>query len=345
MLNLSQWVPVSPWFMEGLLVLGLTALVHLAEVAFVKRFMKRHFKTEDLWEETFVLSLHRPLGVWIWLMGFCFVFRFMELAGLIRALGSIALFLWGILRFISRVEHAFAVKARKTGGASTTPVTLSRLTRVLVMIAGALMIFQTLGYPISGLLAIGGAGTLVAGFAAKDVLANFFGGLMIYLDRPFIVGDWIRSADKGVDGYVEHIGWRLTQIRTFDKRPLYVPNALFSNMVIENPSRMTHRRIKETVGIRYEDAKVLSPLLQDIRGFLKNHPDLDKNCLCTAYFYRFGENALECMIEAHTFATQAELYGLAQEKVLLGILKLIEQHGAQVAAPIMTVHVPELQGS
>ena len=102
---------------------------------------------------------------------------------------------------------------------------------------------QALGYSISGVLAFGGIGGIAVGFAAKDLLANFFGGLMIYLDRPFSVGDWIRSPDKNIEGTVEEIGWRLTRIRTFDKRPLYVPNSTFTQISVENPSRMLNRRI------------------------------------------------------------------------------------------------------
>ncbi len=68
---------------------------------------------------------------------------------------------------------------------------------------------------------------------------------MIYFDRPFKVGDWIRSPDRQIEGTVERIGWRMTIIRTFDKRPLYVPNSVFSSIVVENPSRMLNRRIYE----------------------------------------------------------------------------------------------------
>ena len=112
---------------------------------------------------------------------------------------------------------------------------------------------QLFDYSVSGLLAFGGIGGIAVGFAAKDLLANFFGGLMIYLDRPFSVGDWIRSPDKEIEGTVEDIGWRLTRIRTFDKRPLYIPNSIFASISVENPSRMSNRRIYEKIGIRYDD--------------------------------------------------------------------------------------------
>ena len=104
------------------------------------------------------------------------------------------------------------------------------------------------------MLTFGGVGGLIVGLAAKDLLSNFFGGMMIYFDRPFKVGDWIRSPDRQIEGTVERIGWRMTIIRTFDKRPLYVPNSVFSSIVVENPSRMLNRRINETFGLRYQDA-------------------------------------------------------------------------------------------
>ena len=121
-------------------------------------------------------------------------------------------------------------------------------------VLSALMVLQSLGVSVSGLLAFGGIGGIAVGFAAKDMLANFLGGLSIYLDRPFAVGDWIRSPDRSIEGTVEDIGLRVTRIRTFDQRPLYVPNSTFSSVSLENPSRMTNRRIYETIGVRYEDA-------------------------------------------------------------------------------------------
>jgi MscS family membrane protein len=89
------------------------------------------------------------------------------------------------------------------------------------------------------------------GFAAKDMLSNIFGGLMLQMDRPFSTGDWIRSSQ--FEGTVEKIGWRMTRIRTFSKNPIYIPNSIFASIPIETPSRMTNRRINEVIGIRYDD--------------------------------------------------------------------------------------------
>ena len=94
------------------------------------------------------------------------------------------------------------------GGDETTVTAIAKLARVSIVITAALMAMQTLGISISGVLAFGGIGGIAVGFAAKDLLANFFGGLVIYLDRPFKVGDWIRSPDRDIEGTVVKIGWR-----------------------------------------------------------------------------------------------------------------------------------------
>jgi len=179
--------------------------------------------------------------------------------------GVIVAITWFLIRVVRRMEENLV----RLGEARGRPAdrhsidAIGRLVRVSILITALLVMLQTLGYSVSGVLAFGGVGGIAVGFAARDLLANFFGGLMIYLDRPFTVGDWVRSPDREIEGTVEAIGWRLTRIRTFDKRPLYIPNAAFASITVENPSRMTHRRIYDAVraqspeGARHEMAKHL----------------------------------------------------------------------------------------
>ena len=164
----------------------------------------------------------------------------------LRMTAFIVLFAWFINRFIYASELNLADK--EFYDEPFDPATLSAISKLLrmsVVITTGLVIMQSFGYSVSGILAFGGIGGIAVGFAAKDLLANFFGGLMIYLDRPFAEGDWIRSPDQNIEGTVENIGWRLTRIRTFDQRPLYVPNSIFTHISVENPQRMRNRRIYE----------------------------------------------------------------------------------------------------
>lgn len=158
----------------------------------------------------------------------------------------------------------------------TTVMALSNILRASIVITSLLVVMQTLGYSVSGVLAFDGIGVIAVGFAAKDILANFFGGLMVCLDRPFSVGDWIRSPDKNIKRVVEHTGWRRTCIRTFDKRPLYIPNSTFTTISVENPSRMIYRRIDETTAVRYDDFAATTWIVADVKAMLKAHDDIDR---------------------------------------------------------------------
>jgi len=205
----------------------------------------------------------------------------------------------------------------------TTADAIAKLVRLSVIITAVLVILQTLGFSVSGVLAFGGIGGIAVGFAAKDLLANFFGGLMIYLDRPFLIGDWIRSPDREIEGTVEHIGWRLTTIRSFSKRAIYVPNSMFASISVENPSRMTHRRIYETIGLRYDDADKVVDVLKDIETMLRQHPEIDDTQT----------------LMVHT--TNWVKFQAIKQDVLLKIEKIIREHGAEIAFPTSTVHVPD----
>ena len=218
---------------------------------------------------------------------------------------------------------------------------IAKLLRISVIITASLVGLESIGISISGVLAFGGIGGLAVGFAAKDLLANFFGGLMVYLDRQFAVGDWIRSPDQNIEGTVEDIGWRLTRIRTFDKRPLYVPNSTFTHISVENPSRMTNRRIYETVGVRYDDAGKLPAIVKDVEAMLRNHPDIDLDQTLMVNFNAFASSSLDFFVYTFTKTTVWTEYHQIKQDVLFKILQIIESHGAECAFPTSTIHIPE----
>ena len=202
---------------------------------------------------------------------------------------------------------------------------------------------QAFGLSLSGLLTFGGVGGLIVGLAAKDLLSNFFGGLMIYFDRPFKVGDWIRSPDRQIEGTVERIGWRMTSIRTFDKRPLYVPNSVFSNIVVENPSRMLNRRIFETIGLRYDDADKVPAIINDVREMLKNHKDIDTRQTLIVNFDAFGASSLNFFIYTFTKTVNWVRYHEVKQDVLLQVMAIIKQHEADIAFPTQTLKLDPVQ--
>lgn len=345
--KLQQYIPLikeaDTWILQVFIIVFAALLLDFIQRKIFRRIQAQLEKTPNLWDDAFIHAVISPLTLLIWLVGISIA---IEISGLSSAttifeVGVIFVITWTLIRFISFVEINI-IKQQQVLGKSvdkTTADAISQLLRVSVIITAILVALQSLGFNISAVLAFGGIGGIAVGFAAKDLLANFFGGLMIYLDRPFSVGDWIRSPDRSIEGTVEKIGWRLTSIRTFDKRPLYIPNSMFANISVENPSRMTHRRIYETIGVRYEDNKHLPSIINDVKEMLANHSEIDSSQTMIVNFNQFAASSLDFFIYTFTKTTNWIKFHEVKQDVLFKISEIIDKHGAEIAFPTSTIHI------
>ncbi len=347
---------LQPWIVEVFVIVLVTLSVGLVLRVILARLNERLLRTENPWDDALIGALRRPAGVLIWIVGLSLAVEsiqahqpsvLFDIVDPARDVGVIATITWFLIRLIRRIEQA-VIAARHDRGEEvdrTAVDAVAKLLRLSVFITAFLVVLQTLGFSIAGVLTFGGVGGIAIGFASKDLLSNFFGGLMIYLDRPFSVGDWIRSPDRSIEGSVEDIGWRITRIRKFDSRPLYVPNATFTNIALENPSRMQSRRIYETIGIRYDDADRMGRIVDEVTVMLRNNANIDQHTTLMVNFNTFAPSSLDFFIYCFTRTTDWATYHAIKQEVLLGVLAVIEQQGAQCAFPTSTVHVASLAGS
>ena len=349
---ISDWTGTNTWIIQVFVIVFLALLLDFIQRKLLKTLHNKLKQTNNPWDDALLLAATRPLSLLIWLVGITFAADIVsgetrapifEAIGPIRNVGVIASLVW----FISRLTTNFQKSVIQRGMASgepydrTTADAVGKLLRVSILITGVLVILQTLGFSVSGVLAFGGIGGIAVGFAAKDLLANFFGGLMIYLDRPFNVGEWIRSPDREIEGTVEQIGWRLTTIRSFDKRPIYVPNSMFASISVENPSRMSHRRIKETIGIRYDDAEKMPGILKTVESMLRAHPEIDDGQTLMVNFNSFAPSSLDFFIYTFTHTTNWAKFHAIKQDVLLRIEQIIRESGAEIAFPTSTIHLQQ----
>jgi MscS family membrane protein len=342
----------EPLFLQVLMVVLATVLANFASHFLLRYAEKITRLTSSHWDDALIQSAKRPAPIAIWLIGITFAARIVgketeavifDYVPQVRNVGVVVCLAWYLIRLIRNVTRNIIAMHEKKGEEvdRTTVDALSKLARLTVIITTILLAMETLGFSVSGILAAGGIGGLAVGFAAKDLLANFFGGLTIYLDRPFSVGDWIRSPDKEIEGTVEFISWRHTRVRAFNKNPIYVPNALFTTIVVENPSRMSHRRIKETIGIRYEDIGVMGAIVEDVKAMLQGHEEIDATQTLIVNFNTFGPSSLDFFIYTFTKTTNWIHYHKVKQDVLLKVAGIIDRHGAQIAFPTHTVHIEE----
>jgi len=358
--ELSNMLTLDSWVVQVFVVVLAALFLDFTQKRVLKKLALRFVRTRNPWDDAFIDALARPLTALIWIIGLTFAMDIIrreagaaifEAVGPLRDVGVIATIAWFLVRFIRRGEANLIAQnqARDKSYDRTTVDAVAKLLRLSVIITAALVALQTLGFSVSGVLAFGGIGGIAMGFAAKDLLANFFGGLTIYLDRPFAVGDWVRSPDREIEGTVEDIGWRLTRIRTFDKRPLYIPNSVFTTIAVENPSRMQNRRIYETIGIRYEDADKMDAIVHDVEKMLRGHEEIDDSKTLIVNFNAFAASSLDFFVYTFTNTTDWVYFHKVKQDILLRILDIVDQHGAEAAFPTSTIHLadgppPELAG-
>lgn len=348
----EQQIGLPAWI-AALIAIALATLIasQLGQLL-LRRLRHATQKTAAVWDDALVTSAGKPLLAALWAVGLGFMARvvqgqvderFLEETIAVRDVLLLACATWFALRFAGTAIQDIGARRLSRGEELdlTTLDALGKLARLVIVVLAVLSAAQTLGFQITGLLALGGVGGIAVGFAAKDILANFFGGLTIYLDRPFSVGDWIRSPDKSIEGTVEYISWRHTRIRAFNKNPIYVPNSVFTSIVVENPSRMTHRRIKETIGLRYDDFAVVAPVVADVKTMLQKHPGIDATQTLIVNFLQFGASSLDLMIYTFTKTTVWVEYHEVKQDVLLRIGEIIARHGAEIAFPTQTLHLRE----
>ncbi len=214
-----------------------------------------------------------------------------------------------------------------------------KFARLILLTIAALLILRTLHFPIASLLTVGGVAGIAIGFAAQGVVSNLFGALVIYLDKPFKIGEWIVLPEINISGTVEHIGWRSTRIRGFDTSPYYVPNYVFNSHVVETPPRMQARRIQQTVPVRYVDAERLPRILKQLRTYIDQHPGIDHTQSRMVNFTGYGTHSLDVLIYCFAGTVQWGESLDIQEDVLLSAARIIRENGGQLALPITRVQM------
>lgn len=334
---------IQTWDSNVLIITGASFITWIVWRMLFSRLEILVDRTRFHWDNLILEALKLPISVIIWVwpatisVGFLLKDRIdITWFSSLKLLIMIAVFIWIMMRFINNVEQHILKNSNRD---ETTVQAIAKVSRLFFIILGTLTAMQALGLSLSGLLTFGGVGGLVVGLAAKDLLSNFFGGMMIYFDRPFKVGDWIRSPDRQIEGTVERIGWRMTIIRTFDKRPLYVPNSVFSSIVVENPSRMHNRRIKENIGLRYEDERKVNLIVAEIKGMLSQHPEIDQRQTLIVNFNGYAPSSLTLLIYTFTKTTNWIKYHEVKQNILLEIGNIIHSHGAEIALPTHSVQI------
>ena len=310
-------------------------------------------KTKAKWDDDLVELMPTPVSVVIQLLLWAMAVEFLDLPtkpidlslyihqGL--EVGVAIGVSWALLRLVDVAALAMGRLSEKTESRLDDQLVplLRKTLKVVVVITVFVMVVQNLGYSVTSILASLGVGGLALALAAKDTVANLFGSIVVFTDRPFQVGDWVEFA--GIEGTVEEVGFRTTRVRRFDKSLVVVPNQTFSVTPITNHSERPLRRMALNVGVTYETkASQMRVLLDDLRTLVQEHEGLDSG-FSFVHFDQLAGSSLNIRVYCFSKSTAWLQFLTVQEELLLSIMELVEKHGLEMAFPTQTVYLRDEQ--
>jgi MscS family membrane protein len=213
------------------------------------------------------------------------------------------------------------------------------IARIVVIVIGAIYLLQVIsGKPLSALLAGLGIGGLALALAAQDTLKNFFGSIMIMLDKPFTVGQRVTAG--GIDGTVEEIGFRSTRVRTLTGHLVTIPNEKLATDSVENIGRRPSIRRLTNITITYDTPpEKVEKAVSIIREILDNHEGMDPDFPPWVYFNEFNDTSLNILMIYWYFPPDYKAYLNFTERVNLEIMRKFEAEGIEFAFPTTTTYL------
>ncbi len=337
------------WLFE--IVIGLF-IIFLCSLSLKKLIQKYREKFGHLqgWKFKLDWIVFPPLRLVLWMIAITYVINILDEHFVIFTHSSffthiqnaviIFALAWVALRWKNVKQDELLERCKFDG--KLDPATIQiifKFSTIAIGIFALLIIFQIFEVNVIPLLAFGGIGAAAIGLAAKDVIANFFGGFMLLLLRPFVEGDKISIHQEKIEGYIEKIGWSATILRDKNKCPVSLPNALFSKVLIINHSRMSHRPIDEVFYFRYEDAVRIQEFAERLQKTISTHPDVDAREPILMGVQTCGQNSLHFNIRLYTRAINDTDFTRARQEILLKIYAFFRENDFEMSLPTQVIKI------
>ncbi|MEM6627836.1 MAG: mechanosensitive ion channel family protein, partial [Pseudomonadota bacterium] len=221
---------------------------------------------------------------------------------------------------------------------------LVKALQVFFIIVGGAAILEIWGIQVGPILAGLGIFGVAVALGAQDLFKNLISGILILIEKRFQPGEWI-LVDGVVEGTVEQINFRSTRVRRFDKAPVYVPNAKFSDNAVTNFSRMTHRRIKWLVGVEYRTTtEQLRYIRDEIEAYLWTNDNFAKPPEATLFVHvdRFNDSSIDFLIYCFTKTTNWTEWLEHKEAFAFKIKEIVAAAGSDFAFPSRSVYMQSI---
>ena len=345
----NKYLGLYLWQVIGILILVFTVFVIHKLFTFVLEkviirilIIRGHEKIAG----SYVLPVARPLSILIIFPILMIFIPVLQLSITVNSYVILALkALWPVFATIAGYRFVDLLSLYLTKLADKTENTLDdqlvplarKALKVFVIIIGLLAILANLDIDILPLLTGLSIGGLAFALAAQDTIKNFFGSIMIFLDKPFQIGDWITSGD--IDGSVEEVGFRATRVRTNRNSVTYVPNGMLADKTVDNLGLRRFRRFSTKLTIHYDTTpELIEAFVKEVQQVVTDHPSTVKDNW-QVYLNDFGDSALVVLFIAYLeVATLTDELRCRQE-IILEIIKVADRLGVKFAYPTRTLYM------
>ncbi len=334
---------ITQWAISFSIILGAVILAKII-FWFVQKFVKKiTARTKTKLDDILIDKLEEPLVMLVILSGISLAINSLHLSDGVESWLKKVMHItyalnitWLIVRVLDSLieEYVVPLAQRSDNDLDDQLLPLIRKgTRLVIWSLGVVIALNNAGYNVGALLASLGIGGLALAMAAKDTVSNFFGGIMIFTDKPFKMGDRIKI--DGFDGTVVEIGLRSTRLRTLEGRIVTIPNAKFPDGMVENVSSEPSRKIVLKLGLTYDTTpEQMKEAMQTLREIAAANPNLEENVLVS--FTEFGDFALGILFIYYIKKNSDILE--TQSEVNLAILEQFNAKGLEMAFPTQTVY-------
>jgi MscS family membrane protein len=332
-----QWLGIFLGLFIGLIIRFITHLI----IIFIKNF---NLMGRLEWKKDLLQKIEKPLSLLMaatfWYLWSFYLklegLSFSIVNGIIQIVFGVAI-TWAAYNCISVLATYLKSKAQLTESTLDDQLIpfVEKTLKLIIVLLGFLIVLQNMGVNVFSLLAGLGLGGLAFALAAKDTAANLFGSIMILIDRPFKIGDWVKVAD--VEGTVEEIGFRSTRVRTFYNSLYTVPNANMANAQIDNMGERQYRRTSTKLDVAYDTSpESLQKFITGIREIIDNHPITRKDYY-HVYFSNYGESSLKVLLYFFLITDDWGEELAERQNIYFSIYKLAESLNIEFAYPTQTL--------
>jgi MscS family membrane protein len=239
---------------------------------------------------------------------------------------------WMLIRMINQCELHLIRNAEHHNWNVDKPFAdfLSKILKVIATVIATLIIMESLGFSMGSLIAFGGIGGAAIAFASQSMLSNIFGTMTLYMDKPFVIGEYISLPSEDLEGTVESIGWRITMLSSRDEVPIYLPNSVFNKSLIINISRINYRRVLDIIGIDIDSAAGYELIISRIKEHLAQCEDIEQDKVCNTFLHNVGKGFIEVRVDfylkTNSFAISRQMRG----HIMMQLYDIIREIGYNV---------------